>query len=150
MEPFVPASLPPVEQIEVVDLRGRRATLWREFVETGVAGRGVLVEGEAVQRVAALWRALPAREPARCHIPPFGLRFRAGGGVVCQASICWACNNIYGKAGEAGWGYAFDATAGVSRELYEVLEGVMGPGAASGSGARGPWGRVRDWLFGSK
>jgi hypothetical protein len=55
-----------------------------------------LIEGQAAQEIANLFRQLPSGNPARCHTPPFGLRFYTVDGLQSQCSICWECNNIYG------------------------------------------------------
>src|SRR5947209_5250192 len=82
---------------------------------------GVTVEGATALRIAQLWRDLPPGEEARCHIPPFGLRFVADGRVVCEGSICWECNNIYGDVGRVPFGYESDAGAVGSQALLEEL-----------------------------
>jgi hypothetical protein len=61
---------------------------------------------------------------ARCHIPPFGLRFFTNNQLVCQASVCWECNNIYGHANSNRFSYAFDANASISQELLMKLENI--------------------------
>lgn len=120
MKDYAPSSLPPVEAVEVVDLRGIGALAVREYMTTaGVVG--VTVRGAAAARIADLWRRLPPGMPARCHVPPFGLRFVAGGAVVCQGSVCWKCNNVYGDAGGDPIRYSFDAEAEVSRTLLAEL-----------------------------
>src|SRR5262249_11198172 len=90
----------------------------------GKAGEGarVRVKGQEAQIIAELWRKLPAGEPARCHMPPYGLRFWQGEKMVCQASVCWACNNLYGNAGDEAVYYAFDAKRGVSKKLLDACK----------------------------
>ncbi len=75
------------------------------------------IEGGAAQEIAMLFRQLPTGMPARCHEPPFGLRFYAEGGLQRQCSICWECNNIYGD-----FRYDFDANHTISERLLALLK----------------------------
>lgn len=125
MDDYLPSALPDISAVKVVDLRGinpPRVSLYMSAVEAP----SVLVEGEAAQRIADLWRRLPASEVARCHTPPFGLRFLVGNEVICQASICWRCDNIYGDVGGKTMSCAFDGEAEVSRSLLAELRRVIG------------------------
>jgi hypothetical protein len=114
MDDYLPSSLPAVSIVEVIVLRGNDDYEIREEVGTAP---GVSLTGDDAQRVSALWRLLPTGYQARCHDPRFGLRFLDGGVVLCQASVCWECNNIYGEANGEGFTYAFDAEASVSQDL---------------------------------
>ena len=80
---------------------------------------------EDSERIAALWRALPAGEQARCHIPPYGLRFWLSGRKLIEASICWKCDNVYGYAGDAPLHFAFDSKAPVSVSLLMQCRHVL-------------------------
>lgn len=86
----------------------------------------VRIDGEAAQHIAAYWRLLPAGESYRCHIPPFGLRFFNEGEVLCQASPCWECNNIFGDVGGDPLAYGFDAEASASRALLRECRRALG------------------------
>jgi len=66
----------------------------------------------------------------RCHVPPFGLRFFSGDRLLCEASICWRCNNIFGQAGGAEVFFKFDGSLAVSRELLKACESAVGESAA--------------------
>ena len=134
MKGYAPPSLPPVEAVEVVVLRGLDPLPVREYLAAAGVPR-VTVRGAAAARIADLWRRLPPGEQARCHVPPFGLRFVAGGEVVCQASVCWTCNNLYGDAGGDSIHYSFDAGDEVSRALLAELRHATEAGAAVDSPA---------------
>lgn len=88
--------------------------------------RRVRLVGSEANRIAALWRALPEAEQMRCHVPPFGLRFFAGGELVCEASICWECNNVFGQAGADEMFFEFDGSSAASRELLKACESALG------------------------
>jgi hypothetical protein len=116
---YDPSTLGPVDAIDVVALDAHeRVGRVNEYIRTGAAGREVrLTDAEDVERIAGFWRSLPAGEQARCHIPPYGLRFWRAGTKVLEASLCWECNNVFGYAGDQELWFAFDATALVSVAL---------------------------------
>jgi hypothetical protein len=130
MTPYaVPSSLPPIDAAEVVDLAQAQPDQMDRFVAAAAAAgtRCVRVADDAeAQRIAAMFRALPPGEQMRCHIPPFGLRFFAGGRPICEASICWECNNVHGWAGEQPLFYEFDAALAPSRELLAACRRAFG------------------------
>jgi hypothetical protein len=127
MEDYLPSSLPAVSVVQVVVLRGCHLD---EIGEELAAASGVSLMGGDAQRVSALWRLLPVGDQARCHDPLFGLRFLDGGVVLCQASICWKCNNIYGEANGEEFAYAFDAQASVSQSLLNECRLATGESEA--------------------
>jgi hypothetical protein len=131
MTTLTPSSLPPVDAVEVVDLAGVAAAGVRDYMDAAADAPSVRVSGTEAQRIAELWRELPAGEQARCHIPPFGLRFYCGGGrLVGRASICWQCNNIFGDAGGQDLFFEFDASLPGSRQLLAECERLIGHAAA--------------------
>ncbi|HEX8916390.1 MAG TPA: hypothetical protein VF796_28825 [Humisphaera sp.] len=124
----MPSTLPDVDAVEVVVMRG---------VESGPHGympnardaRAVRVQGPEAARIASLWRALPPGEQMRCHVPPFGLRFLHGGRVLVEASVCWQCNNVWGHAGDDRFGYEFDGSHPTARALLAACERTTGVSA---------------------
>lgn len=119
------SSLPAVDAVEVVNLRGLNPKRVSEYMAEAKHSRCVRLVGNEAQQIAAAWRSLPEGEQARCHIPTFGLRFYAGGELILEASICWQCNNIAGKAGAESVFFVFDGEHAQSRELLAMLEQVM-------------------------
>ncbi|MDB5342630.1 MAG: hypothetical protein JWP89_1007 [Schlesneria sp.] len=115
MDDYVPSLLPAVSVVEVIVIRDVDIDDIREAV--AVATPSAALCDENAQRIAALWRRLPVGEPARCHSPPFGLRFLERGIILCHASLCWKCNNIFGEANGEAFAYSFDAQASISQEL---------------------------------
>lgn len=114
-----PSTLGPVDAIDVVALDAdSNVGRVNEYMRSGAVGREIrLTDREDVERIAALWRSLPPGEQARCHIPPYGLRFWRGGVKVLEASLCWECHNVFGHAGDQELWFAFDATAPLSVSL---------------------------------
>ena len=96
-----------------------------EFIRSGAVPGEIKLEGVDAERIASLWRQLPPGEPARCHIPPYGLRFWQAGKKVIEASLCWECNNAYGYSGRQTLWFTFDAKAPVSVALLMQLRHVL-------------------------
>lgn len=126
------ASLPEIDAVDVlvIDERVRekaRAGIptMHAYIIAAADAPCVRVTGAPAQRIAALWRRLRPDEQARCHIPPFGLRFHAGDVLVLQVSVCWECNNVFGYLGPQGSReihLSFDAASSNARELLSLLQ----------------------------
>ena len=121
MEDYAPASLPPITSVEIVALKSIIAIRVSQYMQSACNAPSVSIGGDDAQRIADLWRSLPPGEQARCHIPPYGLRFRDKERVVCEASICWECDNIYGEANGRQFSYEFDASHATSTMLLAEL-----------------------------
>src|SRR5262245_7195887 len=107
------SSIPTISgaaEVAVVDLSGLRINA-RNFVTDATQAPAFKTASADATRIISLWQSLPADEPMRCHIPPFGLRFSVAGVVACQGSICWKCNNIYGESNGSSFCYTFDGTS---------------------------------------
>ncbi len=128
MDAEIPSSLPTIDAVEIVDLRGVRVNhrVVDEYMANARAAPTWRLDGSDAQRIATLWRSLPAGEQARCHIPPFGFRFFAAGHVVAEASVCWQCNNLSGTAGDRRLFFEFDSSAPPARELLAAAERATG------------------------
>ena len=87
--------------------------------------RTVRLAGGDAQHIAGLWRRLSPTEPARCHTPPYGLRFWLGAHKVIEASHCWECGNAYGYAGETPVSFTLDPRAPVAVSLLMQLRQVL-------------------------
>lgn len=128
----VPMTLGPVDCIDVMAIASD-ATVGsvNDFVRSSaVIGKVTLVDEVDVARIAALWRALPPGESARCHTPPFALRFWLKGECVLEASVCWACDNVYGYASDRPIHFAFDSKSSVAHSLFLQCQHVLQVGAA--------------------
>ena len=108
-----PEKLPEVSTIDILILDGSGAIEGLSILDDAPRKR---IEDHAVQEIANLFRQLPSGNPARCHTPPFGLRFYTEDGLQRQCSICWECNNIYGD-----FQYDFDAEDSISQNLLALL-----------------------------
>jgi hypothetical protein len=113
-----PNELPEIDRVDILILEGRGFGEWMRDMDT-VAYQSI--EGRSAQDIANLFRKLPSGNQARCHNPPFGLRFYREDGVRSQCSICWDCNNIDGD-----FGYEFDGGSSVARKLFSLLTKLSG------------------------
>jgi len=115
-------TTPPVDAVDEVEvvvldaLRPDSVTGYLEAAAKADAPRAKVL-GQAAQHIATLWNELRPGEQDRCHIPPFGLRFFSGGRLLLEASLCWECNNIFGKVGTRDFSFEFDASAPSSKAL---------------------------------
>jgi hypothetical protein len=108
-----PEQLSEVSTIDILVLDGRGADAERKILDDALHKP---IVGQAAQEIANLFRQLPSGSSARCHTPPFGLRFYTVDGLQRQCSICWECNNICGD-----FQYDFDADNYISQELFALL-----------------------------
>ena len=117
-----------VDSVEVVDLAGLTPDRVRDYLKAADAAGAPRVRllGRDVEEIAALWNELPPGEQARCHTPPFGLRFFCEGVLLLEASLCWECSNIFGVAGGGAFECQFDAAAPSSTELLGRIRQVVG------------------------
>ena len=132
MTAFTPNLLPEIVAVDVVDLAGvgYEVDQVSDYMAAATDAHHVrLCEGEA-DRIATLWRSLAPGEEKRCHLPPFGLRFYAESGLVCRASICWRCNNIYGETGRHPFRFEFEGSELNARSLLASCERALGHTAA--------------------
>jgi hypothetical protein len=117
MDLYSPTSLPTITTVEVILLQGIAANRVDQYVQNATGKPSITLDGAAAQRIADLWRKLPPGEQARCHVPRYGLCFYTGERVVCQASVCWECNNLVGEAEGRELHYEFDGKHSTSQEL---------------------------------
>lgn len=122
---FNPSQLPEIDAVEVVKLVGVNAGNVSKYMQKAVNAPYVRVADELAQQIVDLWRQLPSGMSARCHTPPFGLRFYLRGELSLQASICWRCNNIYGYAEGNKVSFAFDAESEPSRKLLSLCKKIF-------------------------
>jgi hypothetical protein len=118
---LTPSQLPVIDAVDVVMLEGTgHQSIAGIFVGQVIEEDPPAfkrIEGEVAQQIASLFRQLPPGEPARCHTPPFGLRFYTSGKAQGGCSICWQCNNILGD-----FQYDFHAGHPTSEALFSLLK----------------------------
>lgn len=114
---MLPAQLPVVSSVELLIFRDLDQDVSLSDPRPLQKVPRKLLEGPVAQDIANLFRQLPPGEPARCHIPPFGLQFYSEDGNQQICSICWFCNNILGD-----FQYNFDGSDPISQKLLALLE----------------------------
>jgi hypothetical protein len=136
---YDPSTLGEVDAVDVVaiDLDGYHENAARSEVNPFVTAapvneiirspshRTVRLAGGDARRIADLWRQFTPTVPARCHTPPYGLRFWLAGHKVIEASLCWECSNAYGYAGETPISFTLDPRAPVAVSLLRQLRQVL-------------------------
>jgi hypothetical protein len=118
--PYPPAQLPEIDEVEIIALYGE----WpehREYMAATTSRPAVCVGGADAQAIASTFRALPQGKQARCHMPPYCVRFYAGGALLFGASICGECDNIYGADVQGALMIEFDARSTGGRRLFKLL-----------------------------
>lgn len=121
---YDPSTLREIDAVEIIDLRGLEPPRVAEYMTAAVGRSGTRVVGEVAQEIAALFRTLPPGEMMRCHVPPYGVRFYARGAVALELSLCWQCNNAFGRAGAASIDLVFDGDAAASRALFARISAL--------------------------
>lgn len=121
-----PGSLPEIDAVEVVDLEDVEPLSPSGYMSAATSAPFVRVTGNDAKVIAVLWRSVPAGSQARCHTPPFGLRFFLGEKLVAEASLCWMCNNVFGGTSEGSFWFEFDGEAPASLELLAAIRTAIG------------------------
>ncbi|HVJ18787.1 MAG TPA: hypothetical protein VM686_25370 [Polyangiaceae bacterium] len=128
---YDPSALGDVDRVDALRIDPTvRVQSIGDFVRSGLIGLPVQITGSDAQKIAELWRALRPAEQARCHIPPYGLRFWNGSAMIVECSLCWECNNAFGFVGEEPCGFTFDANALPAAALLMQLRNVFTTGGA--------------------
>lgn len=81
-----------------------------------------LLSGTENQRVIRLFRELEPGEPARCHMPPWGLALYEQDALLFTATLCYRCSNAYIYTGPGKVLRAFDPTGPNAADLRQVLQ----------------------------
>ncbi len=121
------SQLPQIARVEILVLgnRGDRRTPVEALQSYFPIQTCVAATADQATQIADLWRQLPPAEQMRCHLPPFGLRFYTAEGMILEASLCWACNNIWAWQQGDRWGYEFDARHATALTLLATLKAAV-------------------------
>jgi hypothetical protein len=121
-----PAWATPIDRATQVELLELPSTIlpaegWPESFWEHVGERRLLVDSEA-ERVIGLFRELVVGEPARCHMPPWGLAFYEGEALLFTVSLCFRCSNAYVYSAQGKNLRAFNVNARRAKSLRAVLK----------------------------
>lgn len=130
---YDPTQLPKINRAEVLVLSSSFSSPSKDEdaigelrVQTPMCDKIISVvqlTDEDTQKAAHLWRQLPGGLQARCHTPPFGLRFYQENRLLLECSICWKCNNIYIREELAKQTYYhFAGKSDIAKKLYEIMK----------------------------
>ncbi len=122
-----PAHALPLEQVDRVELlelperdiitpEGWPDTFWPHV------GARVALAGEAARAVVELYRELELDEPARCHMPAWGIAFTAGDALLFTVTLCFGCSNAYVYTSFGKDLRAFDPSTDVAKALRGLLQ----------------------------
>jgi hypothetical protein len=104
-----------------IDLNGSETIFTLDEHYANIVSKSVVLTGENAEVVCNLWRQLPKSEPARCHMPVFGLYLIAGTQIHTIASICWQCDNIVLMENGERQLYGFNSHSEAGQQLFQLL-----------------------------
>jgi|GEM_PF-3164428 len=82
------------------------------------------LEGEEAKKIASLWREQYwGGLGARCHFPPYAVKFYSGDKLIVYASVCWECHNIGFSTLDFYQG--FNAENDEAKKLFEAFNKVF-------------------------
>jgi hypothetical protein len=84
-----------------------------------------LVDGQEGQHVIRLFQDLGPGEPARCHMPPWGLAFYYNAELLFTTTLCFECSNAYVYTASGKNLRAFDVSDSHAIELLDWLKEKM-------------------------
>ena len=127
MMQYDPGSLPYVTSVQIVDLRSIDANRVSEYMCCAKNATVYDCDPITSDLIAETWRRLPIGEMVRCHTPPIGLRFYIDNTIVCEGSVCWACENIFGNVNGSEFCYTFDPKSKAGLDLFKLVQSIVGP-----------------------
>lgn len=79
------------------------------------------LDGDEAQHVIQLFQKLSLGEPARCHMPPWGLAFYDKTSLLFTTTLCFECSNAYIYTVHGENLRAFDVSESHAEELLAFL-----------------------------
>jgi hypothetical protein len=127
---YNPQDLPEVDKVAVLILGPHYAEgkkrLFTGFEGFPIYSETIITHDELIEQIADLWRRLESGEQARCHVPPYCLRFFQNNVQLLEASICWQCKNIWLNLADKKEYYKFNADAIPAQQLLTLLRKLSG------------------------
>ena len=95
---------------------------WPEMFWKSVQERTMATE-EGSKALLALFRELEVAEPARCHLPPFGLgAYCKRGTLLFTTTLCFECGNAFVYTKDGLEQRAMDVSTTSAKNLLETLK----------------------------
>jgi hypothetical protein len=122
--------MPGVDEIEVMSLGDLDDTSPNgpERIEHYTIVRRATLYGEDAKKAAELWRHIRrgTEFSAVCHNPAYALRFRQGGKLIFETTVCWECHNFTIPVGiPEPVVYGFDAESKEAQSLLQLLQSFV-------------------------
>ncbi len=112
------------DRVELVSLPQQKILAeedWPDIFRSHVSERR-MIAGDDAQQVIGLFTELEPGDPARCHMPPWGLAFYKNDIVLVAVTICYRCSNAYVYLGFGRDLRAFDSVGPNAVKLRYLLE----------------------------
>ena len=93
---------------------------WPEHFWKHVADREVASPAES-SALLSLFKRLQVSEPARCHIPPYGIAGYANNVLIFTSTLCFECSNAYVYTEKGKELRAFDVNSTSAKNLLQTL-----------------------------
>ena len=90
-------SLDAVEKLEIFRVADREIISevnWPASFWNSTSDR-IILDGEAAEKIMNLFKSLKIHEPARCHMPPWGMAIYMKLALIYTVTICFECSNCY-------------------------------------------------------
>jgi hypothetical protein len=123
----VPAHEVPIDKavrVELLKLLSRGILSgdgWPESFWNGIQDRK-LFDGDEAQHIIQLFQNLTPGEPARCHMPPWGLAFYDKSELLFTTTLCFECSNAYVYTAHGTDLRAFDVSETHAEDLLAFLK----------------------------
>lgn len=124
-------NLPPVDRVKIIKLYSAQ----RESDDRSRNGQVLadkILPAAGARRIASIWRKLKYRPGvSACHEPAYAVEFYSKGRLLVNASVCWACSNIFFHVPKLfkTSGYEntqnFDADSRLGARLYEIFQNAF-------------------------
>jgi hypothetical protein len=120
-------SLDNVEKLEIFRVRSQKIisevewpnSFWPSTTEL------ILLDSLSAKKVISLFKAIQVGEPARCHMPPWGLAIYSSSGLIYTVTICFECTNCYVYSENGKELRAFEMSDLNSLELLKYFESLL-------------------------
>jgi hypothetical protein len=105
-----------VPEREIIDHAGWPKSFWTRTQQR------VSLHGHEARSVIEMFQGLELAEPARCHMPPWGLAMYSDAELLFTATLCFECSNAYVYAASGRNLRAFDTRSAKATELLATLQ----------------------------
>ncbi len=105
-----------VGERKIIQEQGWPSSFWSQASDV------IAVDKSDVSLILKLFKQLKVDEPARCHMPPWGIAFYSGVKLLYTVTICFECSNSYIYSGAGKNLTAFNTADESAVELLNYLK----------------------------